>query len=191
MAELIIQPSSADATLPEAAPDAMWGTGSNLQLTGTANSQRSIIRFDFSTLPPGSIISAASLKLYISTAGSVGVAVNCYEVTQTGWVESEVSWNHYKDTTHWASGGGDYTVTDGASTNFTGGSLEWMTWNVLNLVKHFQASHACIANMLLITSDTSAISSFRSREYGADTTQCPKLTITYTVSTSRNNVMIF
>jgi hypothetical protein len=143
------------------------------------------IQFDFSALPAGSTITAAVLSIYFKDTGSpdpVGRTYWAYELTQTAWTEMQSTWIHYDTDNHWATAGGDYTTTDGASC-VVPASASWMTWNVLALCQHFQSSHSKIANFLLRdgTEGTAGnpVAYFWSREYSEDTSLRPKLVITY------------
>lgn len=189
MSTLIIQPSTIDNWLQSALPTTNYGgdiTLSVQEYSGGSphNYGRTIIKFDFSSLPVDAIISAASLGLYSAyQEGSAGRTYWAYELTQTEWVELESTWNIYKTGSAWAAAGGDFTTTDGASVTVPAVPA-WLSWNVLNLVKHFQASHGKIAHFL-IKDGTEGVSgtftSLKSREYIVNTSLCPKLVITYTV----------
>jgi hypothetical protein len=195
---LIIQPSGADTYVRYSAATTNFGTETELW-TGDrlgVHTSRSILRFDFSALPAGVVITAAELLLYYATSSSpdpAGETYWVYELTQTGWVETEATWNIYKTGSNWASAGGDYTTTDGASLTVPASPPQNMTWNVLNLAKHFQANHACVANFLVRAGTSDSYNTqvnFASRR-GAYAGLRPKLTIAYAVSSGRNNVMIF
>lgn len=171
------------------------GTDVDLMLYDHPTQQyRALLRFDFSALPAGAVISAASLELYYwyKSGTPAGHNAYCYEVTQTGWVETESTWNRYKALTNWATAGGDFTTEAGAVAVFPA-DFGWMEWDVLNLVKHFQSTHAEIANFIMLMNESSAANPyFHSNNYVTDTSLCPKLTITYTAPGGiRNNIMIF
>jgi len=187
MSTLTIQPSTTDSWINNSSPDS--NAGSSTQITVRSNllyDGRMVLNFDFTSLPAGAVISAASLQLYRYTYAAndgEGRTYWVYRLTQTGWVELEVTWNSYKTGSAWSAAGGDYTATSGASTTVPA-YPDWMTWNVLSLVQYFQANSGNIANFL-IRDDTEGDAAgygsvFHSREYTTDTTLCPKLVITYT-----------
>lgn len=189
MSTLIIQPSDIDAALFQVTPNTNEGASIYLYASSTLNDlNRSVLKFDFSALPSGATISAATLSLYRAggATGAVGRTYCLYELTQTGWVELEVTWNSYKTGSAWTTPGGDYTTTDGASLTVPS-APNWMGWNVLALVQHFRSAHGKVAHFLLKDETEGTASNyysyFWSREYAVDTTLCPKLEITYTTVT--------
>lgn len=191
MSILTIQPNNADALLWNGGPDTNKSNLVTITLDAfvdTGAIQRDVLRFDFSSLPEGAVISAATVQMSYYGHGAddpVGKTVWIYEITQTGWVEAEVCWNHYAGTTHWATAGGDYTVINGASNTIPATHPNWISWDVLALVQHFQSVHSEVANFLLRWGDEAPavdyIAQFRGRAYTTDLTLRPKLLITYTV----------
>ena len=186
MAILTIQPSNIDTILDSGNPTINYGNNTYITLYN-AGLWRPILRFDFSALPTGSVISAAVLSLYYwyNDGGGydpVGRTFWAYELTQTAWVELEATWNIYKTGSNWTAAGGDYTTTSGASITMPGSYPAWIDWNVLTLVQHFQSNHSNIANFLIRdeTESGGANAYFYSSEYTVNTTLCPKLIITYT-----------
>jgi len=183
MSTLTIQPANIDTYLYANDADGNFGSLLYLQICGSNWTSRILAKFDFSSLPVGATITDAILSLYVrSDTNAQDRTYWVYELTQTDWVELEATWNKYKTGNNWASAGGDYTVTNGASA-IVPADNNWMNWNVLALVQHFQSAHSEVANFLLKDgNETSGDASyFHSREYTTDTSLCPKLVITYTV----------
>lgn len=183
MATLTIQPATNDSTLWKTDPNANYSTATEIQIvTSGADNRNGILRFDFSALPTGAIISAASLSLkyYDYGADPVGQTVYAYECTRTDWVGAEVSWNNYKSGQAWSTAGGDYTTTDGASIVMPAAATRpvFINWNVLALCQHFQASHSEIANFIIYMNAATTIR-FYSSAYTTAADR-PKLVITYT-----------
>ena len=183
---LTVQPSNIDCYLHQEAPTTNYGqTTTVLVRSYPSGNCRPLLKFDFSALPDTATISAATLSLYASSVYNEGITYWAYELTQTGWIENEACWDHYEGTTHWATGGGDYTTTDGASATVPAVN-NWMNWDVLNLVKHFQSTHSEVAHFLLKDETEDAMDNklnyFRSRTSGGDTALRPKLVIVYTAA---------
>ena len=200
MSTLTIQPSTADTYLRQSAVYNNFGGEVSLQVASCYDSyeqifdnSRIISEFDFHVgLPAGAVISAATLSLsyYSKERDPVGRTYWVYELTQTGWVELEASWGTYKTGIGWAAGGGDY-ITDRGASQTVPASYGWMSWDVLDLVQHFQSSHANVAHLLIRDGTENAALNvipyqayFRSSDYTTDTTLCPKLVITYTSGTN-------
>jgi hypothetical protein len=193
-----------DTFLGEGAPTTNYSTLDYIyilfiQSLGTNQDGRTIIKFDFSALPEGAVISAATLNLYYYAhplSDAVGRTYWAYELTQTGWVEAQATWNIYSTGNSWATAGGDYTATDGASL-VVPAAYGWMSWNVLALVQHFQSTHSKIAHFLLKDGAEENVTGYNrlyyTREYTTDTTLCPKLIITYTEAATprRKNIIYY
>jgi len=183
---LTIQPADADAYLFQQTPDTNYGTNAEIAvLDYNTLMSHSLLRFDFSTLPVGAIITAAELDLYyymLEAGDPVGRTYWAHELTQPAWTELGTTWNKYDGTNAWAIAGGDYITTNGASVVMPA-SFGWVSWNVLNLVKHFQSVHSSIANFLIkdgTEENSQTGAGFASRNYATDYTLRPKLKITYT-----------
>jgi hypothetical protein len=186
MATLTINPADADVHLSEAAPN------TNLESTELETGPqptlrwRSILKFDFSALPTDAVITAATLYLYYYASNPpdpVGRTLDACELTQTGWVEAEATWNSYKTGSTWAAAGGDFTATDKASAVVPASVGAYMSWNVLALCQHFQSTHSEVAHFLIKDSAESGINNyipvFYSRTNG--NANKPYLEIIYTV----------
>jgi hypothetical protein len=191
MSILTIQPANIDTFINLANPTANFGLETSINIdTNTGNGpRRSILKFDFSALPDGAVISAATLGLYYYNypyTDPVGRTYWAYELTQPAWVETQATWNIYSTGNNWTAAGGDYTTGSGASLAVPA-AYGWMNWNVLNLAQHFQSTHSKVAHFLM-KDGTEGGDVYRtlyySREYTTDTTLRPKLIITYTAPTN-------
>jgi len=185
MSELIIQPSTIDTCLAQSDPDGIYGASVNIIVCSRAlyynEAQHGVLQFDFSALPDGAVISAATLNLYDRYGNAVGRTYWAYELTRPDWVELEATWNSYKSGSPWTTPGGDY-ITDNGASQIVPSTPNWMNWDVLALLQHFQSAHGKVANFLVRdeTEDYSYfVTYFWPREW-TDPTLCPKLAITYT-----------
>jgi len=187
------QPSVADNYLRKYVPNTNMGTDAALEIqapeVGYVNVERILLNMDFSALPAGATISSAVLSLFYfaRTYDPVGHEYWVYRLTQTGWTETGSTWNKYDGSTAWTQVGGDFTTTDGASAEIPADVDEWVDWDVTEQVKYAQANTSNIAYFLIKDGDESATvnivaGQFHSKEYTTDTSLCPKLVITYTVT---------
>ena len=156
---------------------------------GENRNQRIVGKFDLSAIPSGAVISSAVLSLYAQAGSTAGRTLGCYRVIQTNWVEgtspqtSNLSWDHYSGTTHWATGGGDYTATDKATATSVL-TNNWVDWQVAAQAQYALGNVSGILHFLIkdeTEGGAGVFSAFASREYSTDTTKRPKLVITYTV----------
>lgn len=190
---LTIQPATSDVQISQNNPttnyngiEPLWEYANSG--SGNTNSYRDILKFDFSALPAGATITAAELDLYyfnVLSNDAVGRTIQAYRLTQTAWTEAGATWNKYDGTNNWSTAGGDYTVTNGAS-SVVPASSGWMTWDVTTLAQYFQANTGKIAYFIIRDNDENIAPGrgcqFHSSEYVTDVTLCPKLIITYTTT---------
>lgn len=192
MATLTINPATADTRIIQNVPDTNADDDELDIKTLAGNLQRSLLRFDFSALPAGATITGATLKIYYFAYANddpVGKTFDACELTQTGWIENEATWNSYKTGSAWTSAGGDFTATDKASATVPA-SAGWMSWNVLALIQHFQSDHSEIANLIVKDSAESSncIAAFYSSENAS--ANKPYLEITYTAGGSNKTILL-
>jgi len=144
---VIIQPSSQDAEISEYGADYNFGGEDKLGVQSFLTNMRVLVRFDLS-IPPGSTVSSATLKLYFLDSGStspgiyaIGRTYMAYRVTHSwtegtgGFSSDGVTWNTYDGTNAWTTAGGDYTTTGGASATVPSSFGVWMNWTVTDVVK--------------------------------------------------------
>jgi hypothetical protein len=200
MSTLTIQPSTADNIPYKGIANYNNGTLIRVEVDGHSTGiSHTLIKFDFSTLPTGAVISLAQLSLYhYDNYGSPdGRTYWVQRVTQTGWTEDESTWSAAYDADldgvsdagdiFWVTPGGDTTSTDQASA-VVPAIGNWMTWTITGIVQYAQANTGKVAHLLIRDGNEEAeattASEFYSREYTTDTSLCPKLVITYTSGTN-------
>jgi len=192
---LTIQPCNIDNYLALSAPNNNNGAATRVYVAAQSNTiARTLLKFDFSALPDGVTISAATLSLYQDSTSAEGKTFCAYELTQSGWTELKSTWNAAYDADldgvedsgdiFWATAGGDYTTNNGASQTVPAVN-NWMVWDVLALVKHFQSAHGEVAHFLLRDETENQSENFEARfisaNYTTNLTLRPKLVITYTI----------
>ena len=184
MPQLIIQPSGADSYIDSYVPNNNFGSNVDLyvgptEVSGNPMIRRAVIKYDFSSLPNATVITAAQMLCYVRS-GSAARTLWAYRLTRTNWTELGVTWNKYDGTNAWTAAGGDYTADDGASIT-SPGTGNWAEWNVLAQAQYALLNTSKILHCLLKDGTESGISTtyFHSKNYTTDTTLCPKLTLTY------------
>ena len=190
------QPSDKDSFMDQNSPGAWSGSYNYLKLQGVTNYIfRSILEFIISDIPEGADISAANLQLYYYNYVSTNpnrIVVWAYKVTRTNWSEAHVGWTSYKTGSNWTTAGGDYVTSDpsGGSTAFASG-YGWLSWNVLAICQDADGSSLPLEVLIKFENEaqgTASLVSFYSSRYTGDTSNRPKLTVTYTVAAGPANL---
>ena len=160
------------------------GTDTTLRVQPIAGKlRRTLVQFDLSAVPAGSCVSAATMRLTLTSVQSVSRTYAAHRVTQS-WTEgnghSGVTWKSRDGTQAWTTPGGDFsgTATATTSTGTTNGVA--LQWDVTADVNAFLAGTAPNYGWLLKDNTEGSGGEFRfaSRESGA-TSQRPRLAITY------------
>ncbi len=185
---VMVQTSSVDAYIRDGtSSNTNYGAKTSVQIKTAMISfqRRAIFRFDFSGLDDRAEISSAYLEMYYSNNvignDPVGETIEVNRVTKKDWVEEEVTWDVYKNSTAWFMRGGDYTTVDQATAIMPDG-FGWVRWAVTDLVKYAQSNSAEVLDVLVKFAPTSTPNSaarFCSSNF-EDSSKRPKLTIHYT-----------
>jgi len=142
---------------------------------------RSLIRFDLSSIPYGSIINSA--RLYLVTNHSPWAerpwenhTTYVHAVTK-GWVGAKATWNSANHETGdtWSSRGGDYSSVVDTNNEWVVGEGNTLTWNITTLVSEWiNGSRENYGVLLKSTEPTTA------HFYGQnDSANGPKLIVDY------------
>ncbi|MFK8110994.1 MAG: DUF2341 domain-containing protein, partial [Rubripirellula sp.] len=146
-----------------------FGSSSTITVGAQGGEQgniRSLVQFDFSSIPVGSTITSATLQLEATGIdGSVNVGV--YELSEA-WSESTASWNN-----PWAAGG---TFSTTAVDTFSASSTGLHEWDLTNLVIGWQNGSVDNHGVLLASEDTGSDSVTYSSREGST---APALLVTY------------
>ncbi len=189
---LTVQPSSADSYMRDGtlssnnhgAQTSIW-----LKNSIVSYNRRGILGFDFSELDDSVVIESAYLDLYYynNSIGDdpVGETVEVNRLTQTGWVEGEVTWNNYKNGTPWTTGGGDFATVDQA-TAIMPSAFGWVRWTVTDQIKYAQSNTSEVAHMLIkfATTTPNIGARFYSKEFATDPSKRPRIIINYATVSS-------
>lgn len=151
---------------------------------------RSLIQFDFSTIPSGAISSARTLSLWVrSDLSSNNRTVRFYRCKRA-WVESQATWNVFSTGNNWAtsgaSGTADRDATDTLAKTVSAsavGEQQWTTGdNPALMDEMFGATPTFANNGFVIQADTEADDAFlwNTSRYATEA-QRPKLVIAYLI----------
>ena len=172
------------------------GTGLYLQQDSISSAWiRTLLSFNVSSL--GSVtVDSATLSLYCIFSDQTGVETRLYRTSRSDWVEGSgtgqvvagVSWNDYNGGS-WASVGGDYNGTVPAYTlSNTVAINNWQTWDATDLVQDaIDNRNSIVEAFLKMTTENTGSSIswiYRSSDYVDDPLLRPKLSVTYSLTTS-------
>jgi len=108
-----------DASMDYKMPDTNFGSFTTLDclafyiLDVKSILRRVILDFDI-TAVAGETLTSAYARLHVFAVHAASAACTVYRCTRpASWVESEVTWTDYKDSTAWTAGGGDLEVANG------------------------------------------------------------------------------
>ncbi len=154
-----------------------WQPGAS----GGLNGGRSLMKFDFSSIPSGTVITSATLSLYgigpISTVGaatsvgSTGANASLLERITSSWSEMTVTWN--TQPTHIATDSVLIAASSSTTQDYASINVTQLTQNMLD-----NASTSFGYMLKLANENPTAGLFFCSTDY-ADSTKWPKLIITY------------
>ena len=114
----------------QGAPDTNYGGDALLVVSGGNGwTRRSFVKFDLSTIPAGSIIDSATLRLFLQNAPGSSRTDDVYRVTGADWAEGTITWNNAPAVAA--------TPTDSNATGTTAGA--WIDWDVTEDVVAFKA----------------------------------------------------
>jgi len=180
------QGTAPDAYIWEKSPDTNYGSDTYLELGGKfGKAQRSIIRFDLSSLPAGSTVTSAKLYLYFYAAtGSPNFNIGAHRVNhgapnyETGWTEAGVTWNKYDGTNNWGTAGGDFNAAATDTIYVPYSTKGWYSWDVTSDCDALEER----SWILKTDGETSYYyQDYYSKEYTGDTSLRPYLEVTYEV----------
>jgi hypothetical protein len=193
--QVILQPGDGDdvtlkdAPITDADPDANAALGALLQRR-MSPAHRSLLRWDLSSIPPGSVIQDARLELHAFDRGSAqATTIEIFKV-RVPWQETTVTWNQASTGALWdepgCSGAGtDREASVAASTTIGADDPVpgWHTWDVTSLVQGWFANPATNYGMILISKGLMVRYDFQGSEAGASDLR-PRLVVEYSASST-------
>ncbi|HUW84801.1 MAG TPA: Calx-beta domain-containing protein [Phycisphaerae bacterium] len=129
---------TADNYITAAGPDTNYGLNERMSITGYEDlgpeMQRGLVRFDLSSVSPGTPVIGATLSLYsydeAAVRGTTGY-YGAYRVT-TSWGDASSTWN-----TPWTTPGGDYEATPDATSPKQATALVWYDFDATSRVQQW------------------------------------------------------
>lgn len=190
MASVTLNPS-ADTKIISTIPTTNFGTDADgidvgEWKGGSGDVRRSLMKFDLSSIPAGSEITSATLRLYDTGAD---LATNTRTMfanrLKRAWVETEATWNQYSSGNNWATAGGGTNAADVDFTAFGNVSMPGtevagyveITLNASMVQDWLDGTFTNNGLMLSMGTEIDDLHRFTSRENGSNK---PELVIVYT-----------
>lgn len=188
----------ADAFIDSLNASKNYGASTSLRITSVPliDEKRSLLKFDTNSIPAGSLIQNAKLRLYVSSLLSPSIfpkSISAYALTQP-WVEGSktgngpangVAWNTSDGSTNWTTIGGTYrtpsvamAVEESSGISplpaiFTSG---WLTWDLTALAQEW-VDAVSVNNGVILISTVGDEQVIDSKENGGSS--IPQLVVTY------------
>ena len=174
-----LQPSEADTRISETFPTLNFGPSSEMpamvtQVSGTDYIERSLVRFDLSSIPAGSTIYSATLTLFCKSVmpGAGAYDYTVYRAT-FDWDEGTVTWNSVS--------GGSWSTANSAT--ITGIYLnQFSSWTVTGIVIDWITNAVANQGFIIVIQATSGScgGTFSTNEYGTGSAEwAPELQVDY------------
>ena len=148
--------------------------------------RRVLLKFDTTTLASGTTIDSATLSVTLSFSNTLTRSVKAYDVTESGWVETNVTWNNRLPGTPWLTPGATLgSVRATSSIGTTVGhtySFDVKSW-VQTVVDGQQPGGSHWTRLALVDEDTSGTNEtykeYYSKEANVANEFKPRLIINY------------
>jgi hypothetical protein len=174
-----------DTNIAAYSPTSTFGANTSLAASLANGNLRPLVRFaifasEGGPVPNGATIQSATLSLYRTTPYSDHSTLNR---VLRDWKENEATWNKANAGTNWTTPGAADSGTDIAGTAdavvTSGYATGWVNFDVTGGVSAFASGSASNYGWKLTNDQTVNFAAFNSREFAADPTLRPKLTIAY------------
>jgi hypothetical protein len=163
---------SDDAFIKSSSPTSNFGSLPDIEVRPDSDgNRRGLLRFDLSSIPPGSIITSASLYLYEEDKKPDQVTY-IYKVT-TDWNENSATWD-----SPWLNPGGDFDGSNPYASFLPNQTDCMLTIDLTDLVQEWADGEPNYGFMLSSTGPNHIIRYSSKENIAAD--QHPKLQISYT-----------
>lgn len=200
-ADTLITTTAKDNTLYQD-PDGLLSSGMGTYMfagrTASGALRRAVMSFDLSSIPAGSTIQSATLRLHMSRTSSGTVNMRLHRLLRD-WGEGEsdsgepggggagaqpgdATWLHtFYDTQRWVSAGGDFALSASAQTSV--GGINYYNWSGSGLaadVQNWVDGINLNAGWIMIGPETSRSTKRFATHENTDSSIRPQLTVVYT-----------
>ena len=165
-AAVFVASADQDTWLKEAAPDANNTDVLMNAMNRPGDNMRVVCRFDLSSVPPGSIVSGATVRFDVKDADISGAPINVYRITGS-WTEFGATWNN-------TASEYDSTMVYGSFTPTTIGPI---AADITALVQEWVDGVSPNYGLMLIPTSDDIVSKYASRDWGTPSER-PRLDIT-------------
>lgn len=180
-----------DTWINDLAATDQWGTQGNVDIgeqNSVARINRTLIKFDFSSIPAGAVSSSVTLSLWLFSNIAANARNLRFYRQKRGWVETEATWNIWKTGNSWSAAGG-FHINDCEQTGIaslsqaaaeSAGEKQWTNWTTTSIDAMFPGG-GWPNNGLMGKADTEVddMHRYRSSNYGTPAER-PKMVIVYT-----------
>ncbi|MFO1485862.1 MAG: GEVED domain-containing protein [Verrucomicrobiaceae bacterium] len=175
-------PTSADSWLNANTTTTNYGSSTTMRVdssAGGAGNGRPVLKFDLSSIPAGSTITAATLSLNAVTVSDVSSrAIRLYPLNQS-FVESQVTWNQQSSGVNWSTAGGSYGA-ELANTNVTTtGQYSWSGSSLIAQVQSWVDAPSGNLGLLLGDTDSGTVTKDFATKEDATPSRRPVLLVDY------------
>ncbi|MDO8208474.1 MAG: DNRLRE domain-containing protein [Gallionella sp.] len=174
-----LQPGTngSDTSIGLASPNVNHGADPNMSIN--IGQYVSLVQFDLSTIPAGSVVQSAQFSLYHASGGTDTAGV--FTVTRpwsegTGVAGTGATWNSYDGVNAWTAAGGDYDPTSGINITLPVNNA-WASWDLTAQTAAWKSGS--VPNYgVAVTLITGGTNTFASSDNGTDASR-PKLVVTF------------
>lgn len=186
-----------DNYIVQVLPTTNLGTNATLSVgesnTGSNDTRRILIKFDFSSITPPVTTSSVVFSLWQFTRESSNARDFKIYRQKRDWSETQSTWNIWKTSNNWSAAGGfhadDCEQTSIASLNLSAteaaGQKQWTGWTTSSVDEMINGSWTNNGFMIKADTELNDAQFFRSSDY-ATAGERPKLEITYLPSSGGN-----
>lgn len=170
--------ASQDTWIDEAHSNSNYGNTSSFTVTNAAKRGRGLVQFDLSSIPVGTLLKSATLRLFTGSVTNPQNSIITVNPVNVPWTETGADWKTANGNSNsWMGGGfgGNFAAAAASATISSSFTAGWVEWDVTGLAQEWL--DGVVPNYgagVLI--DTSSAVIFNSREF---TVNQPQLVITF------------